>query len=502
MTGLPTPIIGLVIAVFVLIFLVTRTKVHALIAMLAAACIAGIVGGLSLEDTLSVITRGFGSTLGSIGLVIGLGVMMGRILEVSGAAEQIAFSFITWFGKRREEWALAFTGYVVSIPIFVDSAFVVLYPLAKALAKRGKRSLLTLGVALGGGLVVTHHTVPPTPGPLGVAGLFGVDMGAMLLAGMALAVPCVIGVVLYAQWLDKRYPGFVGSALTDEGIKTAHDDYRKEKINAPLPRLTLSLLPILVPIALIFIKATLNALAGLPGMEGMAEGVLVFVLGFAGTPFIALAIGVLLAVYTLVPHLDRQATSAQLEEGLQSAGIILLVTGAGGALGTVLRESGAGEQLAEQVASLPVSPVMIPFIVATLVRLIQGSGTVAMVTAASISAPILAPIPGLNTLLAAQAATMGSLFFSYFNDSLFWVVNRLMGISGVKQQLMAWSIPTTIAWAIGGTGVAVLNLLFGTGGTLFDPLLPLVVLLFVFLVVRRKQATASPPVNGSSPERE
>lgn len=187
MTSLPTPIIGLIVAVFVLVWLVLRTRVHALIAMLAAACIAGLLGGMGIDKTLSVITSGFGTTLGSIGLVIGLGVMMGRLLEVSGAAERIAWSFIKWLGKRREEWALAITGYIVSIPIFVDSAFVILYPVAKALAKSGKRSLLTLGVALAGGLVVTHHTVPPTPGPLGVAGIFNVDIGAMLLTGMALA---------------------------------------------------------------------------------------------------------------------------------------------------------------------------------------------------------------------------------------------------------------------------------------------------------------------------
>ena len=131
-----TPIIGLAVAVFALIFPVLRTRVHALIAMLIAASIAGITGGMGATQTVDAITKGFGSTLGSIGIVIGLGVMMGRVLEVSGAAEQIAYSFIKWLGKRREEWALAITGYIVSIPIFVDSAFVILYPLVKALAKR------------------------------------------------------------------------------------------------------------------------------------------------------------------------------------------------------------------------------------------------------------------------------------------------------------------------------------------------------------------------------
>ncbi|ECV9910506.1 TPA: GntP family permease [Salmonella enterica] len=450
MTSLPTPIIGLIVAVFVLVWLVLRTRVHALIAMLAAACIAGLLGGMGIDKTLSVITSGFGTTLGSIGLVIGLGVMMGRLLEVSGAAERIAWSFIKWLGKRREEWALAITGYIVSIPIFVDSAFVILYPVAKALAKSGKRSLLTLGVALAGGL----------------------------------AVPCVIGIVFYAQWLDKRYPDFVPRTLNADEVNAALEQYNKEKEQKDLPSLTLSLLPIVVPIVLIFLKAICSTLATVEGWSGLATHPVVQAINFVGSPVIALAISVLLAVYTLVPRMDKHTTAERLEEGLQSAGIILLVTGAGGALGAILRDSGAGQQLAEQVANLPISPILIPFIVATLVRLIQGSGTVAMITAASISAPILAQIPGINMLLAAQAATMGSLFFGYFNDSLFWVVNRMMGVSDVKQQMVVWSVPTTIAWAIGGTGVALINLLFGSGGSWLDPLLPIVVLAAIMLWVR------------------
>jgi gluconate:H+ symporter, GntP family len=492
MSDISIPIIGLTVAVFLLIFLVMRTKVHALLAMLIAACIAGITGGMSADKTISAITQGFGSTLGSIGLVIGLGVMMGRILEVSGAAEQIAYSFIRWLGKRREEWALAITGYIVSIPIFVDSAFVILYPVTKALATKGKRSLLTLGIALAGGLVVTHSAVPPTPGPLGVAGIFGVDIGAMMLLGMALAVPCVIGIVWYARWIEKKSPNFIHTPIGNEELIPVDGNEAVKKND--LPSLTLSLLPIVVPILLIFSKAILNILFSPTNPENQSVPLLVQVFHFVGTPVIALAISTLLAVYTLVPHLDRRATTARLEEGLQSAGIILLVTGAGGALGTVVRESGTGNQLATYIATMPVSPVMLPFMVATLVRLIQGSGTVAMVTASSISAPVLAQIPEVNMLFAAQAATMGALFFSYFNDSLFWIVNRMMGIVEVKQQLLVWSIPTTIAWAIGGTGVALINLVFGSRGTLLDLVLPLFIASILLIVVGRKSSknTTSP----------
>ncbi|HLL97421.1 MAG TPA: gluconate:H+ symporter, partial [Spirosoma sp.] len=465
MPHLSVPIVGLAVAVFVLIFLALRTKVHPLIAMILAACIAGLTGGMTVNETLDAITKGFGATLGTIGIIIGLGVMMGRILEVSGAAEQIAFSFIRWLGNRREEWALALTGYFVSIPIFADSAFVILFPIAKALSQKGNRSLLTMGVALAGGLVVTHTMVPPTPGPLGVAGLFGIDVGTMMLLGILLAIPCTITFVLYAKWLGKIYPRFTEETVPDEKLKTIGENYVNEKADRPLPTLTLSLLPILVPILLIVIKAVITLYSLPTGNDTGALFLLVAVFMFVGAPVIALCISTLLAVYTLVPYLDRHQTSARLEEGLQSAGIILMVTGAGGALGFVVRETGTGAQLAAQIAKLPFSPIMIPFLVATVIRLIQGSGTVAMITSASITAPILAQVPGMNMLFAAQAAVLGSMFFSYFNDSLFWVVNRMMGIVEVKQQLMTWSLPTSISWAVGGVLIALLNLALGSGGS-------------------------------------
>ncbi|CDG18899.1 GntP family permease [Xenorhabdus doucetiae] len=453
-----TPILGLGVAVFTLIFLVLRTRIHVLLAMLIAVVIAGISGGLTMSNIVEVITKGFGSTLGSIGIVIGLGCMMGRILEVSGATERIAYSLIQCLGKRREEWALAITGYIVSIPIFVNSAFVILYPLVKALAKQGKRNLLTLGVALAGGLVVTHHIVPPTPGPLGVAGIFGVSIGSMMLAGMVLAVPCVIGITFYAKWLETKYPEYQ-FADTEENLQQIHQHYMEEKANKRLPSLFLSLLPIIVPIILILIKAINNMILGMDGFVGKEKYFYFQLLDFLGTPIIALAISVLLAVYTLIPKISKHEVIEHLESGVQTAGIILLVTGAGGALGAVLRESGTGTLLAQQVASLPITPVLIPFIIATLVRLVQGSGTVAMITAASISAPVISQIPGINMLLAAQAAAIGALFFSYFNDSLFWMVNRMMGIKDAKQQMIVWSVPTTIAWGIGLCGILVLNLI-------------------------------------------
>lgn len=440
-------IVGLIIGVAALIFLVLRTKVHAFVALLIAASLAGLIGGMTPEVVTETITDGFGSTLGSIGIVIGLGVMMGRILEVSGAAETLAYSLIRFVGRKKEEWAVAVAGFIISIPIFVDSAFVILNPLVKSISRRTGKSVVSIGVALAAGLVITHSLVPPTPGPLGVAGIFGVDIGLMIALGLLFGIPTLIVGVLYAKWLGNKIyqlpnPDETQSDFVRPDTKSAYEEFVElsNERQKELPSLMVSLLPIIVPIVLIFINTTLDALE-------MTEGFMNIFL-FLGHPVIAVAIGLLISIYTLTLKESRTNTLEQMEEGIKDAGIILLVTGAGGALGNVLRESGAGDYIAEQIATLALPAVLIPFLIASLVRLIQGSGTVAMITAASIAAPIVSQLD-VNLALAAQAAAIGSLVFSHFNDSFFWVVNRMLGIKNVKEQIMVWSVPTTLMWFTG-----------------------------------------------------
>ena len=204
-------------------------------------------------------------------------------------------------------------------------------------------------------------------------------------------------------------------------------------------------MPIIIPIILIFINTTFGMLDE-AGIVSINETVLSYI-KFIGNPVIAVGIGLLVAIYTLSKNATRADTLERMEEGIKTAGIILLVTGAGGAFGEVLRVSGTGDFIAEQIASLAIPAILVPFFIATFVRLVQGSGTVAMITAASISAPIVATLD-VNLVLAAQAAALGAMIFSYFNDSLFWVVNRMLGIKEVKEQMLVWSIPTTIAWAV------------------------------------------------------
>ena len=221
---------------------------------------------------------------------------------------------------------------------------------------------------------------------------------------------------------------------------------RADAREAELPPLWLSMLPILLPILLIFANTLIVAITKLNGDSTLAQSLFGQTIAFVGNPVIAVGLGVLAALYGLVPRRPREEVIAHMEKGVESAGIILLVTGAGGALGAVLRDSGAGQYMGEWVATLPLPAVLIPFVIASLVRLIQGSGTVAMITGASISAPILASIPDVNMVFAAQAAAIGSMVFSYFNDSYFWVVNRMLGVTNAKHQLLTWSVPTTLGW--------------------------------------------------------
>lgn len=450
----PQVIIGLGIAIFVMIYLVLKTRVHALLALIIAASLAGLIGGMPPNEVISAITTGFGKTLSTIGLVIGFGVMMGRVLEVTGAGQRMAYAILNLLGKNKEEAAMALTGYIVSIPIFCDSAYVILNPLVRSLARNSGRSVIGLGIALAAGLIITHSSVPPTPGPLGVAGIFGVDIGLMIGWGLVITAPALIALVIYARIMGPRIEamleaqpgGFEGSVKHDTDSMLPESE---------LPSLLMSCMPIGLPIALIFLNTLVSA------VMGDTSNALTSTIAFIGNPVIAVGIGVLVAIYGLMPKTPKQEVFVHLEKGVETAGIILLVTGAGGALGSVLRASGGGDYIAMQVAALGLQPLLIPFIIATLVRFIQGSGTVSMITAASISAPILMGMPDVNMALAAQAACIGAMFFSYFNDSYFWVVNRMLGVKSTKHQMLVLTLPTTLAWAISIITLLLLNAIVG-----------------------------------------
>lgn len=448
-------ILGLVIGIFLLIFMIMKTKVHAFLALIIAAATTGLIGGMPAEGVIGSISKGFGSTLGSIGIIIGFGVMMGQLFEASGAAERMARTFIKALGKDKEEWALGITGFIVSIPIYCDSGFVILSPLVKAISKKTKKSVVSLGIALALGLVITHSLVPPTPGPVGVAGIFGVSVGSILLWGIVLAIPMTIAGTLYGKWLGKRIyqlPSEDGQGWIRPEYEKASFNFQNDEDDRELPSMARAFAPILVPVILILSNTITNVLE--------LQGTAINIINFLGAPVIAVGIGLLIAIYGLTSTMSKDETLEKMEQGIKSAGIIILVTGGGGALGTVLRDSGAGDYIAQLIAASSIPPILLPFIIASLVRLVQGSGTVAMITAASITAPIIATLDA-NPVFAALAACVGSLVFSYFNDSYYWVVNRMLGIRNAKEQMRVWSVTTTIAWAVGLVTLLILNAFFG-----------------------------------------
>ncbi|MCB7303178.1 GntP family permease [Bariatricus massiliensis] len=455
-------LIGLAIGIIVLIFLVLKTKVQAFLALIICTIIVGVVGGMplvniTLEDgktfgIINSITTGFGGTLGSIGIIIGFGVMMGQIFEATGAAKRMAHTFLRLFGKKREEEALALTGFLVSIPIFCDSGFVVLAPIAKAISKFTKKSVIGLGVALAAGLVITHSLVPPTPGPLGVCGIFGIDVGRFILLSIVLALPMTVACIAYTRlFLSKKYyqiPNEEGEIVT---MPYQEPDYTNafSMEEKGMPGTLEAFMPLIVPIVLILINTVASAF-------GMTSGFME-VLIFLGQPIVAVGLGLLVAIFTLGRSLDRHEALAEMEKGMMSAGIIMLVTGGGGALGQIIKDSGLGTFMAEGLVKTAIPIVVLPLLISTAMRFIQGSGTVAMTTAASISAPIIIA-SGASPLLGAVACCVGSLFFGYFNDSYFWVVNRTLGVKEAKDQLITWSVTSTIAWAVGVVEVLVLNI--------------------------------------------
>lgn len=445
-------IVALLIGIVLLILLILKTKVHAFLGLIIAATVIGLIGGMKPPDVSAAIISGFGGTLGSIGIIIGFGVMMGQLFDATGAAERMALTFIKLFGKKREHWAMALTGFIVSIPIFCDSGFVILSPIARAISKKTRRSIIAVAGPLAAGLVITHSLVPPTPGPLGVAGTFGVDVGSFILLGIVIALPMAIVATLYTQWLGKK----IYQLPADEGEgwirPEKHGEYEGVSLTASreLPSAFNSFLPLIVPILLILLNNVFTS-------AGIAASAFGQIIVFLGTPIIAVGIGLLLAIFVLGRGMSRKEALAQMEKGIKSAGIIILVTGAGGALGNILKVSGTGQYIAEQMAKTAIPIIVLPFLIATLVRFIQGSGTVAMVTAAGICAPIVAA-SGASMLLGAFAACIGSLFFSYFNDSYFWVVNNLMGFTETKEQIRNWSVTSTVAWATGFVELMILSL--------------------------------------------
>lgn len=450
---------GLIVAVAGLLFMILKTRIPAFPALIIAAVISGSLGGMSSEMMIASVTSGFGGTLGHIGIVIGFGVMMGSLLQLSGASKRMAATFISLLGKGREGIALMLIGLIISMAVFCDSAFIVLVPLVKALSRSTGKSVVGLGATLAAGLVISHSMIPPAVGPFGVASQFTMPIGAFMLWSMAIAVPVAIAGYLYTRRLGEQIyivPTADGSGFTRERLVPTTETEEAAEV---MPGTLMAFAPLVVPIVLILLATLCRELNLSEAWAGQWPATVARMMATIGHPVIAVGSGLLIAIIGLGSRYERKEVTQTMENAIRAAGIIFLVIGGGGALGMVLRDSGAGNMIAGYIVNLGVPGVLLPLTISTLIRLIQGSGTVAMITAASITAPMIDTL-GVDPIVAGLGCTIGSFMFSYFNDAYFWVVNRSLGVDDVAEQIRVWSITSTILWATGSVMLLLVNWLF------------------------------------------
>ncbi|MEN6589460.1 MAG: gluconate:H+ symporter [Proteiniphilum sp.] len=448
-----TPFILFIIvsAVALLLFMVLRLKISAFIALLITAIYVGIVAGMPLDGVLNAIQEGMGGTLGFVATVVGLGAIFGQMLESSGGAESLARHLIKKFGIKRAPWAMTLTGFLVAIPIFFDVGFIILVPIIYALARDTKRSLLYYAIPLLAGLAVTHSFIPPTPGPVAVADIINAQLGWVILLGTILGIPvAIIAGPLFGAYISKKIylaPPF--------DFEKSMDETREKE----LPSFTAIALIIFIPLFLIL----LNTVTGLAvSKEWIRQSVLTNIIEFIGHPFTALIIATLAAIYFLCIRrgMRKQEILDLSTKALGPAGIIILITGAGGVLKQVLIDSGMGQMMAESMAGSVLPPIILAWLLAAVVRVIQGSATVAMITAAGIIAPVIALL-GLNDpqrALVVIAISSGATLLSHVNDSGFWLVGKYLGMNE-KQTLQSWTVMESII-AVTGLAFTLLASLF------------------------------------------
>lgn len=431
-------VIAAVAGLILLLVLIIRYRMQAMIAILVGAVAIGLAAGMPFELIIKSVNDGMGNTLEGIALLVGLGSMFGAILEISGGAQTLAVTMVDRFGDKKAAWALGITGLVIAMPVFFDAGLIILIPLAFSLAKRTSRSSLYYAIPLLAGLAVGHAFIPPTPGPVLVATMLGVDLGWVIMVGVVCGTfAMIVAGPVWGAYCGKRY--FIP---VPEHVASQPDIDTKK-----LPSFTTVVLIILIPLVLIILKSVAGVVEAMAPMRS--------VINFLGEPFVALTIATLVAMALL--GYRNGYSSKELErvmtKSLEPVGLILLVTACGGVLRYILQYSGLGEIIGGAVASASLPIVVVAFVVAALVRISVGSATVAMTMAAGIIAamPEIAALSPLHLACVTASIAGGATVCSHFNDSGFWLVKTLVGMDE-KTTLRTWTIMETL---VGATGFVV-----------------------------------------------
>lgn len=431
----------IILAVVAMVIAISKFNVHPFIVLVVVAVAVGLVCGLDTVTVVDTVKSGFGDILASIGIVILCGTIIGTILEKTGAALTMANTILKVVGKKRSVVTMGAMGYVTGIPVFCDSGFVVLAPISRALAAQSNTSLAVMATALSGGLYATHCLVPPTPGPIAMAGTLEADLGLTILVGLLLSIPAVAVVILYATKISSKID------------IPANPEYTIEELTAKygkLPGALHSFSPILLPIVLIGI----SSIASLPALP-FGDGAVYAFLNFIGNPVIALMLGVFLSL-TLIPASERGNTLKWVTQGVTDSAAIMAITGAGGSFGAILKLLPIAD--ATQGLLATGLGVLVPFTIAMILKLAMGASTVAMITTASMVAPMLENMgltSPLGRVFVVMAIGAGSMVASHANDSYFWVVSQFSDMKTGE----AYRCQTGMTAVMGVTVVAILYVL-------------------------------------------
>ncbi|WP_392508657.1 GntP family permease [Naumannella halotolerans] len=437
------PLLGIALAAVVLIlFLVIKVKLHALLVLIVVSLLTAVATGIPLGSIVDTLVDGFGSTLGSVALLIGLGAILGRLIESSGGAKAVADKMVEIFGEKRAAFALGLTSLILGFPIFFDAGLVVMLPIIFAVARRiGGQNLLLYGFSGAAAFSVMHVFVPPHPGPVSASEFFGANLGIVLLIGLAIVVPTwYVSGYLWAKFVNSKYPMIVPDLFG------ATDEDQPE--NPPSAGTVVAILAL--PLLLIFLNTGLTSL-GTAGVVDTSQTWAQALILLGNSP-IALLITALVALLVLGKFRGQNGTALEkLVDGtLGPVASVILITGAGGMFGGVLRTSGIGDALANTLSDLGMPVIFAAYVIAAALRVAQGSATVALVTTAGLLGPAVTT-GGFNAVEVAAitlAAAAGSVFASHVNDSGFWLVGRLMGMD-VKTTLKTWTVQQSIESVVG-----------------------------------------------------
>jgi GntP family gluconate:H+ symporter len=404
-------ILAFAVAIVLMVIAISRFKIHPAMTILIVVLGLGVVIGMDPAVIVKTVEGGFGKTIGSIGIVILLGCLLGKVLEETGAAVKITNSVLRIFGKKNAIWAIIISSAILGIPVFADSVVIVLMPVVSTLALKVGASMAQYGTALYLGAYITHSLVPPTPGPLAGAVLLGVDLGSAIFWGIVVSIPAVIATTLYIKSVDLQV------APKEEFIKTAQNLTEEKK----LPGLFLSYLPIVLPILLIMVASMLDAID--------KKAPIAKAFSFIGSPLVALLLGVIVSLLlTGREWKTKKVLNDWVEDGLRLSAMPIVVTGLGGALAVLITNAKVAQQLAEAIGHSGIPALFIPFIISALVNTITGSNTLGVMTGAAITQPLLGGL-GISPLAAFLACASGAQIFKHSNSSGFWVTVSLSNMS-------------------------------------------------------------------------